>query len=150
MVVKLLYMGRKTIPRTRLFRGVTNMVTHSQTLRFTNAHAYTSPHICTHRTTHLHTQPANVCTSAHLHTVTASHICTRPGLHACTRGRALKATHIRPRPRWPGCGLLLMRSRSPEAVEPPRISTQPRNHAQHPRATPEPSPCSCTPSTPPS
>lgn len=101
MVVKLLYMGRKTIPRTRLFRGVTNMVTHSQTLRFTNAHAYTSPHISTHLHTphytfaHTLRKCLYICTSAHGHSST--HLHTSAG--AFTHVRALKAAHIHPRPR---------------------------------------------------
>lgn len=80
IVVKLLYMGRNTTPSTRLFREATNMVAHSQTLRFTNAHVHTSLHICTHIPQ----------TSEHLHACT----CPHPAEPPPRRGRA--AAHSPP------------------------------------------------------
>lgn len=91
-----------------------------------------------HTPTHLHTfahTALHICTHSP-QTSERLRICTRPGLHVCTRGQGLKAAHIHPRPRWPGCGLLLMRSRSPEAVEPPRISTPSRGTTPSAHAPP--------------
>lgn len=105
------------------------MVTHSQTLRFTNTHTYISPHIYTPRSTHLHTQPANVCTSAHVE------VCTRP--RPCTLAHARSLAHLHTSATlYTLRGSRPARPRSGEATHPEQERHQPPATSHQPPAPP--------------